>query len=294
MAFNVKTFYTRATTALVFVALLLGCVWYSYYSFVAFFAVVGFIGLYEFYKISEKLNSRPHKVVGYILFILAMGLHLVFTYKMKLHHENYDGYNEYDDEIFYSYSTMIMIFFLLTPFVLLIIELFRSKHNFSNIAYTLISIAYVVLPIVLLVLLCHRRNIFDPNKVLGMIFFVWINDTGAYFVGSFFGKHKLYEKISPNKTWEGTLGGIAFCIGLSFVVAQIFPQLAQIHWLAISIIVAVFGNLGDLVESMLKRQAGVKDSGTLMPGHGGVLDRFDSLFFATPFVFCYLALMGLL
>lgn len=138
------------------------------------------------------------------------------------------------------------------------------------------------------------RNVFQPQRIVGMIFFIWLNDTGAYFVGSFFGKHKFYEKISPNKTWEGTLGGIAFCIGLSFVVASMFPQLAQIHWIAISVIVAVFGTLGDLVESMLKRLAGVKDSGSLMPGHGGVLDRFDSLFFATPFVFCYLALMGLL
>jgi phosphatidate cytidylyltransferase len=135
---------------------------------------------------------------------------------------------------------------------------------------------------------------FQPQRVLGMIFFIWINDTGAYLVGSFIGKHKLYEKISPNKTWEGTLGGAVLAMGLSYVVYLIFPQLAYIHWFIISIIVSVFGTFGDLVESMLKRMAGVKDSGKLMPGHGGVLDRFDSLFFATPFVFCYLALMGLL
>ncbi|HEX7412564.1 MAG TPA: phosphatidate cytidylyltransferase [Bacteroidia bacterium] len=218
MAFNVKTFYTRATTALVFVALLLGCVWYSYYSFVAFFLFVALIGLYEFYKL--RLQIKLNKLIG---------------------------------------------------------------------------VAYVLIPCVLLVIMAFdQQKTFQPQKVLGMIFFIWINDTGAYLVGSFIGKHKLYEKISPNKTWEGTIGGIALCIALSFVVANMFPQLAIIHWVAISVIVAVFGTLGDLVESMLKRMAGVKDSGTIMPGHGGVLDRFDSLFFATPFVFCYLALMGLL
>jgi phosphatidate cytidylyltransferase len=125
-----------------------------------------------------------------------------------------------------------------------------------------------------------------------MYFFIWINDTGAYLVGSFIGKNKMYERISPGKTWEGTIGGVLLCIGVSFVVAKLFPQLELKHWMAVSAIVAVFGTLGDLIESMLKRTAGVKDSGSIMPGHGGVLDRFDSLIFATPFVFTYLAATG--
>jgi len=282
MAFNVKTFYTRATTALVFVALLLGCVWYSCYSFAAFFTIVGLIGLNEYNKMAKKCGKQAIGFANYLL-------HVLFIYSVF-----YGGIFDMNGIL-----PILLALILLVP-IFLIIKLF-SKKSFSFNDYSfLIPFAYVTLPCMLLILMSNSHNaimyseIFVPQKVLGMIFFVWINDTGAYFVGSFFGKHKLYEKISPNKTWEGTLGGIAFCIGLSFVVAQIFPQLAQIHWLAISIIVAVFGNLGDLVESMLKRQAGVKDSGTLMPGHGGVLDRFDSLFFATPFVFCYLALMGLL
>ncbi len=288
MAFHVKTFYTRATTALVFVALLLGCVWYSYYSFIAFFTVVGFIGLYEFYKITEKLNARPHKIAGYILHSsLILGViyfrNLIFLEKgIPVH-------------IFLAFLFLIPSAFLF----LFVIELFRKESALQNIAFTILALVYVSAPCVFLISMTIGMKIytdpaFIPQRVLGMIFFIWINDTGAYLVGSFIGKHKLYEKISPNKTWEGTLGGIALCIALSFVVAHIFPQLALKHWIAISVIVAVFGTLGDLVESMLKRMAGVKDSGKLMPGHGGVLDRFDSLFFATPFVFCYLALMGLL
>jgi len=286
MAFNVKTFYTRATTAVVFVALLLGCVWYSYYSFVAFFAVVGFIGLYEFYKLSEKLNAKPNKIVGYLFYILVT-MSVFFTMI----------YIEHITEFIQGTSLFII---LLLPSILFIVELFKKDGSIKDIAYTFMGLVYVLIPCLMIMCLVdysqyHQQGAFYPFKVLGMIFFVWINDTGAYLVGSFFGKHKLYERISPNKTWEGTLGGIALCIALSFVVANILnPHWPLIHWVVISVIVAVFGTLGDLVESMLKRMAGVKDSGKLMPGHGGVLDRFDSLFFATPFVFCYLALMGLL
>jgi phosphatidate cytidylyltransferase len=283
MAFNVRTFYTRATTAVVFVALLLGCVWYNEYSFVAFFAVVGFIGLYEFYKIGEKLSAHPIKGIGYFIFVVSsIGTFIYAGFPFYVYWKVYTGH---------EFLCVIILSFPL----LFIAELFRKNGSFINIGYMLASFLYVILPIILLPAIANVQNpVFYPYKVLGMIFFIWINDTGAYLVGSFIGKHKLYEKISPNKTWEGTLGGIALCITLSFVVAHIFPQLALKHWIVISVIVAVFGTLGDLVESMLKRMAGVKDSGKLMPGHGGVLDRFDSLFFATPFVFCYLALMGLL
>jgi len=201
--------------------------------------------------------------------------------------------------VFLLYGTIVSFnigIFVILCFSLFIIELFKKEPSLSNVSGTIVAWVFVTLPCYLIIKIGYIiLDIgFEPQRILGIIFFIWINDTGAYLVGSFIGKHKLYEKISPNKTWEGTLGGIALCIALSFLVAHIFPQLALKHWVVISVIVAVFGTLGDLVESMLKRMAGVKDSGKLMPGHGGVLDRFDSLFFATPFVFCYLALMGLL
>lgn len=281
MTFNVRTFFTRATTALVFAAVLLGCVYYSYWSFLFFFTVVGFIGLYEFYKLSEKMGAKPIKIIGYFILLLTSIIFLLLS----------------ESFISIPWDRNYLNFFLLTITIifpiLFIVELFRKEGVFLNIGYVIISLIYVVLPIILLLLIAGKNNK-AYQTVLGMIFFIWINDTGAYLVGSFLGKHKLYEKISPGKTWEGTIGGVILCIALAYVVYLIFPQLAYMHWLVISIIVAVFGTLGDLVESMLKRMAGVKDSGNLMPGHGGILDRFDSLFFATPFVFCYLTLMGLL
>jgi phosphatidate cytidylyltransferase len=282
MAFHVKTFYTRATTALVFVALLLGCVWYNGYSFIAFFTLVGLIGLNEYNKMAQKSDKQTISIANY--FLHGFFLSAVF----------WGGIFDISDIL-----PMLLALILLGPIVLLV-KLFSEK-SFSFKDYSFLTpFVYITLPCILLVLMSNSHHsimysdIFMPEKVLGMIFFIWINDTGAYLVGSFFGKHKLYEKVSPNKTWEGTIGGAVLAMGLSYVVYLIFPQEAYIHWFVISIIVSVFGTVGDLVESMLKRMAGVKDSGKLMPGHGGVLDRFDSLFFATPFVFCYLALMGLL
>ncbi|MBS1647197.1 MAG: phosphatidate cytidylyltransferase [Bacteroidetes bacterium] len=279
MAFNVKTFYIRATTALVFAALLLGCVWYSYPSFFLFFGIIGAIGLFEFCKISKKLEAQP----SYYAVLL---LHIFTTFTVLF-------YTWYPNNMVAS-TFFVQIFFLLF-FSLFIVELFKEKAHLSSLAYTALAWLYTSLPCALLLLMgVDAHYNFVPHKILGMIFFVWINDTGAYLVGSFIGKHKLFARISPNKTWEGTLGGIAFCIGLSYVVYLLFPQLAYKHWLMVSLIVAVMGTLGDLVESMLKRLAGVKDSGSLMPGHGGVLDRFDSLFFASPFVYVYFSWMGVL
>ncbi len=283
MAFNTQTFITRTASAAVFVFVLLSCVWYNSYSFIAFFALVGFIGIFEFYKLSEKVDKKPQKIFGYAIHVLLM-ISIFFIHRVNLH----------------EVKPYLLLLILAGPLYLLV-ELFREKKSVFNIPPVILSALYITLPCVLLILLSgvykspeNMELNFRPQKILGIIFFIWINDTGAYLVGSFLGKHKLYEKISPNKTWEGTIGGVILCIALSFVIAKLFPQLALKHWIIISVIVAVFGTLGDLVESMLKRMAGVKDTGNIMPGHGGVLDRFDSLLFATPFVFCYLAAVGLL
>jgi phosphatidate cytidylyltransferase len=126
---------------------------------------------------------------------------------------------------------------------------------------------------------------------VGIICLIWASDVSAYLVGSLIGKHKLYERISPGKTWEGTIGASILTVACSFLIHQLFPELALKHWVVIAVLVSVFGTIGDLVESMFKRQAGIKDSGKIMPGHGGILDRFDSLLFVAPFVYTYLTLI---
>jgi phosphatidate cytidylyltransferase len=131
---------------------------------------------------------------------------------------------------------------------------------------------------------------FDPLPILGIIFLIWSNDTFAYLGGSLYGKNKMIERVSPGKTWEGTLTGIVITFALSFLFDTLICPLHGSLWLILGICVPILATIGDLIESKLKREAGVKDSGSIMPGHGGILDRFDSLIFVAPFAYLILSL----
>jgi CDP-diglyceride synthetase len=177
-------------------------------------------------------------------------------------------------------------------FLLLILELFlKATLPFNNVALTLFSVFYLALPFSLLSRFTSYSNTenFTPNVVAGILFLTWANDSFAYLVGSKIGKTPFFLRVSPKKTWEGTIGGGIFCMMTAGIIAQFFTQLGLIDWLIVGGIIAVFGTLGDLVESLLKRSVGVKDSGNFMPGHGGFLDRFDAFIFCIPFVYFYLS-----
>jgi len=292
MALNLKTLGTRTLTAIVFVAVLLSCILFHYISFAALFFVVSVWGLYEFYQLAEKLGAKPYKAIG-----LICGA-LLFIYSACS--------NTYAHHLLKTDLWLPVIIAL--GFLIFIAGLLDSKPNtVLNIAYTLTGIIYAVLPFMLLVMISgtNAPELYGYNKVLawtedlapynfhyvlGIILLIWASDTGAYLVGSLIGKNKLYERISPGKTWEGSIGSAILNIGCAYVISRWFPELAFVHWAVISVLVTVFGTIGDLVESMLKRQAGVKDSGRIMPGHGGILDRFDSLLFVSPFIYAYLKL----
>ena len=143
-----------------------------------------------------------------------------------------------------------------------------------------------------LVLIANYHQTFSPLIILGAFILVWTNDTFAYLVGKNFGKQKLFPSISPKKTVEGFLGGLFFASVASYFIATFTETLSFNHWLILSIIISVFGTLGDLIESKFKRQANVKDSGIIMPGHGGLLDRFDSIIFAAPFIYLFLRIIN--
>lgn len=170
--------------------------------------------------------------------------------------------------------------------LLFVVELLgNSKTPFSNVGSYLIGTFYIAVPFTLLGLMSKNETLhmYSPLRVFGLLLLIWTNDTMAYFIGSQLGRRKLFERISPKKTWEGTIGGCICTVlvawGLSFVIKDFTPT----QWLVLGAVAAVFGTLGDLVESMLKRSVGVKDSGNLLPGHGGLLDRFDAFIFALPF-----------
>lgn len=190
------------------------------------------------------------------------------------------------------------LLFVLVPTV----ELFRNKEKpLVNIAFTLFGIFYVAIPFSLLNFLVFTSEAGNYlfQGLLGFFILMWTNDTGAYLAGMGFGRTKLFERISPKKTWEGSIGGLVLSVGMAWVLniwfSAYWPEFPFTlkDWMVIAIIVSVIGSLGDLVESMIKRSFGIKDSGSLLPGHGGILDRFDGVLLAAPAVFLYVLLQVL-
>jgi phosphatidate cytidylyltransferase len=252
-----NNFTMRALTGFIFVAVLLGCILFGFQTYAGLFFVITILSLWEFYKLVETDGIIPQKIagtiVGGILFILTT---LVFNHTL-------------------SPVWLIIIF----PFssVILIVELFKKAAKpFTNIAFTLLGLLYVV---------------YTPQILVGSFYILWSSDTGAYLSGRAFGKHKLFERISPKKTWEGLVGGGLISIGIANLIACYYTQLSRLDWTIIAIIIVVFGALGDLVESMFKRSIDAKDSGNILPGHGGLLDRFDGLLVSVSFVAAYLLLV---
>ena len=174
-----------------------------------------------------------------------------------------------------------------------IVQLYRPRQNaVHSLERSFFSLGYVALPIAML---NGIMSITAPRLLLGMFIFIWLYDTGAYCVGMLLGRHRLFERISPKKSWEGVIGGVAFCVAGAYATHHWFNEFFQVPdltvWVGMSVVVAVFATFGDLVESLIKRTVGVKDSGNLLPGHGGILDRIDSLLLVAPAVFIYLLLV---
>jgi len=270
----VNNFVKRALTAGAFVAVLLGCTYYSQFSFSILFLCITVLGLVEFYTLSEKGQNKPQKIwgttVGAILFISNAMVAM-----------NYSDFK-------------ILTINIPLIFSVFIVELYtKSANPFRNIAYTLLGIFYVALPFSLLNYLVTYSGSYNYELLFGFFFILWSNDTGAYLAGSAFGKRKLFARVSPGKSWEGSAGGALASYIVAFIISGWYTSVSVIDWMVIAAILVVIGTLGDLVESLYKRSKNVKDSGNLLPGHGGILDRFDSLIMATPFVFTYLYLIKL-
>ena len=240
--------------------------------------------LWEFYALARKIGYRPQQGVGIALCIaLILNLGVMFNLKFLNPH------------LIRLFSWQIQIAGAVAIFAVAVyfsVKLFHHrKKPFKNGAVTMLGVCYTAIPMILLFLSGYffSEGEYTPRIILSYILIVWSNDIGAYLVGVPFGKHRLCQRISPLKSWEGFFGGIAVAIGVATLAGHLLGE-PLIKWAVLGLIVAVTGVAGDLVESMLKREAGVKDSGRLLPGHGGFLDRFDALLCSAPFLFTYLYL----
>lgn len=268
----------RVITGIAGLLLMLGCILWNEYSFGMLFFVIAVLGLWEFYSNLEKGGYQPQKYLGTILgaFIFIANFFFAQTLAKK--------------EII---QLTWVLYLIPVSCVFFLVELYKKNENpFTNISFTLSGVIYIAFPFALLnyIVMFPNNDYYHPEIFIGFLFLIWAGDVGAFFVGRKFGKHKLFERISPKKTWEGFFGGLAFALLVALVISWYFISITFIDWIALALIITVFGTLGDLVESHFKRGLGVKDSGKILPGHGGILDRFDSLILSTPFVFSYMKL----
>ena len=290
MAFNLQTFKTRTLTAIIYTAVMLTGLLWNHWSFFILFSIIHFGCWWEYFNLLEKINDTTyHRYTRFGFMLIGYALMLWFC----------SGYyvNNYGLKENLSFPVSI------AGFVFLVMGIFqKEKIKLNAFGMAASGLIYISLCWGLMMDLRNLWSDFEGAKVLQdfgytipilIVAAIWINDTMAYIVGSFIGKTPL-SKISPKKTWEGTIGGVILSV---FVVGFLFTKLGERdlvysyinnkHWFIIAFIASVTGTLGDLFESKLKRMAGVKDSGSFMPGHGGFLDRFDSLLFAIPAVWLF-------
>lgn len=276
---NYSNLTQRLITAFVGAAGIVASILYGPWTYFAVFLLISFLTLREFYTLAGLEGMVVQKtfgtICGLVIFILSFLIE--------------------SDIISYRY------YFLIFPMAscVYLIKLYKKfeRKPFTNIAYTFLGLFYVAVPFALLNIATFENNVYDYQIIFGCLFILWASDTGAYFAGTMFGRRKLFERISPKKSWEGAIGGgllaLAFAYALPYFFASIGhePTIRSWQWMVIGGIIVVGGTYGDLIESLLKRSIEIKDSGTSLPGHGGFLDRFDGLLISAPFIVAFLEII---
>lgn len=270
-----NNFTLRTITGAVFVLVIIGSVLINHWIFASLFLIIAAAGFWEFSRISRILNVYPAKIPGILV--------SVFTYILIV------AWN------FMVIPDQSLYFLLFIPVIIVAVELSRkTSTSLMNAAMTLFGIVWIIVP---LALLSGFFNLTEEHKwretglLLGFFLILWINDSGAYIFGSILGKHKMLERISPKKSWEGFFGGALSGLLVAYSISASFTEFSTLEWMLIGAAIIVFGTIGDLVESMFKRNAGMKDSGKILPGHGGILDRFDAVLIAAPVVYILIRLL---
>lgn len=267
-----NNFVKRTLSGFLFITLIISSILLSRFTFASVFAIISGWIVYEFHKISNvqpTVNINP--LVGLFGAVLLFCCSFLYASGIKL------------CPVYTIYGLYVV--------VILISELYRQKANpINNWAYFILGQVLIALPFALLNFILFIDK-WQPLLLLAVFVTIWVNDTGAYVIGVTFGKHRLFERISPKKSWEGFIGGALAALLSGYVFSLLIPQISLINWFIFSEIVVVFGTFGDLIESLIKRTIGVKDSGNVLPGHGGLLDRFDSMLLAAPVVYLYLSFL---
>ncbi len=278
-----KNFIVRTITGVLFVAILVTC-FLRPISMIFLFALVTGLTVWEFSGLVNQwddiqVNRFISTAAGVYLFLAFAGYCTGYT------------------------PATVFIPYLVTVLYLIISELFTKAPNpINNWAYTMLSQMYIALPYSMINVLAFQSNAagevsFNYLLPLSLFIFLWVNDTGAYCCGSLLGRHKLFPRVSPGKSWEGSIGGAIFVIIAAAVIGYLVGGMEGGYsipvWIGLGLTVVVFGTLGDLVESLFKRTLGIKDSGNILPGHGGMLDRFDSSLMAIPAAVIYLYSLSL-
>ncbi|MFC2096305.1 phosphatidate cytidylyltransferase [Bacteroidota bacterium] len=260
----------RTITGIIFLVIVIGAIAFNKITFFILFELIIIGAMYEFYTLAEKKKFNPQKIYGIVIGTLVFAANYFFA-------NDFIG---------------AKVFLAIIPFVIsiFILELYRkSEYVFVDIGFTILGILYIAVPISFANYIVLSNGIeYSSHLLLGFLFLTWAFDTLAYVFGVSFGKNRLFERISPKKSWEGFVGGTLSSLGVAYLLSLVFTELSFLHWAILSVIISVFGTYGDLVESAFKRNIDEKDSGSILPGHGGVLDRFDAVFFTLPLFYLYL------
>ncbi|MFD2863446.1 phosphatidate cytidylyltransferase [Mucilaginibacter antarcticus] len=261
----------RAITGFFFIIVMLGSLLLGNYVFAAFYLLLSCLALWEFYGLVKKAGIKPDLPTG-----LLNGI-AIFVLFALLNIPAATGYRR-------------LVFLLPITLSAVFIQELLKKHKtpFTNIGYTYLGLMFAIVPFTFFHALAYLGGTFNFHFPMAFLLMLWANDTGAYLVGSKLGKTKLFERHSPKKTWEGLMGGILITALAAYGINLYFADLSLMQWIWMGVIISCFGTTGDLIESMFKRSIDVKDSGSILPGHGGLLDRFDGLLIAAPIVYAYL------